>query len=74
MVTVKLNLTLSGSLGKDEFMLKLDCPRTLASVMEEIGIPPEDAGMVIKNKKWAPLDCIVEENDEVLIFPHLEGG
>jgi len=30
--------------------------------------------MVLKNGKWAPLDCIIEQNDEVQLFPHLEGG
>lgn len=74
MVTIKLNLTLVKNADEKELYLNITQPRTLKSILEEIGLSKEEIGVVIKNKRWSPIDCIIEENDEVQLFPHLEGG
>jgi sulfur carrier protein ThiS len=74
MVKVKLNLALIKDAGKEEVLIHTKGNRKLCDILSEIGISSEEVGMVIKNKTWTPLDCDVEENDELQIFPHLEGG
>jgi len=74
MVTIKLNLNLIKSVGKKELSLNINGPKPLKYLLDEIGLSQKSIGMIIKNNKWAPLDCIIDENDEVQIFPHLEGG
>jgi sulfur carrier protein ThiS len=71
---VKLNLTLIKLVGKKEFELKIHGSKTLNEILIEIGLPNKEIGMAIKNNRWVPLDCIIEENDVVQLFPHLEGG
>jgi len=43
-------------------------------MIDMIGIEKESVGMVIKNGRWTPIDCTVEANDKIELFPHLEGG
>lgn len=74
MVHIKLNLTLIKIIGKKEINLELDSSKKLNDVLHEIGLSQNEIGMVIRNGRWAPLDCIIEENDVVQLFPHLEGG
>lgn len=71
---VKLNLTLVKLVGKKEFKLNIKGSKALNEILDEINLSKNDIGMVIKNDRWAPLDCLVEENDVVQLFPHLEGG
>lgn len=74
MVYIKLNLTLIKLINKKEFELNIQDSRTLNEVLGEIGLCQSDIGMVLKNGRWAPPDCVIEENDVVQLFPHLEGG
>lgn len=74
MVCIKLNLTLIELANKKEFDLNIQVPKTLNEVLHEIGLSQSDLGMVLKNGRWAPFDCVIEENDIVQLFPHLEGG
>lgn len=74
MVHIKLNLTLIKITGKKEINLEIESSRKLNDVLNEIGLSHDDIGMVLRNGRWAPLDCIVEENDVFQLFPHLEGG
>ncbi|MGD9568774.1 MAG: MoaD/ThiS family protein [Sedimentibacter sp.] len=74
MVIVKLNLSLIKLVNKKKLELNIQGPKTLNEVLNEIGLSQNDIGMVLKNGRWAPLDCLIEENDTVQLFPHLEGG
>lgn len=74
MVIVKLNLTLINQSGDDELEIELKGSVAFNRIVEIVGIEKESVGMVIKNGRWAPLDCTVEPNDKLEIFPHLEGG
>lgn len=74
MVYIKLNLSLIKLINKKELELNIQCTSTLKEVLDEIGLSYSEIGMVLKNGRWAPLDCVIEENDTVQLFPHLEGG
>lgn len=74
MITVKLNLTLINIIGKKFIELDVQSPKKLTEIISEIGLLQSDVGMVLKNNRWAPMDCMIEENDVIQLFPHLEGG
>ncbi|MCR3954838.1 MAG: hypothetical protein NUK57_00990 [Gudongella sp.] len=74
MVIVKLNLTLINQSGEEELKIELKDSVTFNHIIEIVGIEKESVGMVIKNGRWAPLDCTVEPNDKLEIFPNLDGG
>lgn len=74
MVTVKLNLTLINQSGDEEFRIDIENSMSFEQMIDIIGIEKESVGMVIKNGRWTPIDCTVEANDKIELFPHLEGG
>ncbi|WP_312815799.1 hypothetical protein [Sedimentibacter sp.] len=74
MITIKLNLTLIYIVGKKVIELDVKCPVSLHELISKVGLTQSDIGMIIKNGRWTPMDCIVEENDVIQLFPHLEGG
>lgn len=74
MVLIKLNLTLVKVSGKKEHFLNFKESKSLYEILDEINLCQDEIGMVIRNDRWAPLDCIIEENDVIQLFPHLEGG
>lgn len=74
MVTIKLNLTLIKSVDKKELFINLNAPKPLKEILYKIDISQDEIGMVFINGKWATIDSIIEENDVVQLFPHLEGG
>ena len=74
MVHIKLNLTLIKLINKKELEINIHGSKALGEVLEEIGLDISEIGMVLKNGRWAPHECVIEENDTVQLFPHLEGG
>lgn len=74
MVTIKLNLTLINSAGKEELTIEIERPAPLTDIFMEIGISEEEVGMVIKNGRWSPIECIIAKDDEIQLFPVLSGG
>lgn len=74
MVHIKLNLTLIKLINKKELEINIKGSKALKEVLDEIGLDISEIGMILKNGRWAPLDCVIEENDIVQLFPHLEGG
>ncbi|MCR4443241.1 MAG: MoaD/ThiS family protein [Peptococcaceae bacterium] len=74
MAVFRFNLTLIKAAGQKELVVSLGEPAALTELLEKIGIAPGEVGIVIKNGKWAPVDCLVEENDNIELFPVLQGG
>jgi sulfur carrier protein ThiS len=74
MANIRLNLTLIKYINKEEFTVTIGEAACLSDVLDEAGIPLSEVGMVIKNGKWASLDCKVTDNDTVELFPFLSGG
>ena len=74
MVHIKLNLKLIKLVDKKELELNIQGSKCLNYILDEIGLDISEIGMVLRNGRWAPMDCLIEENDTVQLFPHLEGG
>lgn len=74
MVTVRLNLALIKIAGSKEFEIPIENPSKLNVVLDNLGIEKSSVGIIIKNGRWAPLDCTIVEDDILDIFPHLDGG
>lgn len=74
MVTIKLNLTLINIAGVKDLCFEIESSKLLVDILKEIKIPVEEVGMVIKNGTWSPIECIIEKNDEIQLFPVLSGG
>ena len=75
MAIVRLNLTLKKYIQNQELVevrIKNDTP--LQTILEQIGLPEEEVGLVIRNGRWEPRNCTVRMEDELNIFPILSGG
>lgn len=71
---IKLNLTLVDIVNKKEITLNFEGSKLLKEILYEIGLSEDHIGMALKNGRWSPIDCLVEETDTLELFPHLEGG
>ncbi len=47
---------------------------TIQNIVDFLNIPPEDTHIVVLNKRRARLHDVVQEGDEVIIFPPIGGG
>jgi sulfur carrier protein ThiS len=74
MANIRLNLTLIKYINKEEFTVTIGETVCLSDVLDEAGIPLSEVCMVIKNGRWASLDCKVTDYDMVELFPFLSGG
>jgi len=75
MAVLRFNLTLiEAAGGRKELAVHLNKPTALTELLSKAGLDPEEVGIVIKNGQWAPVDCLVEENDNIELFPVLQGG
>ena len=71
---IRLNLSLIEYTNKKEIKITLKEDKPLLEILNELGIPEKQIGMVIKNGKWAPKSCSVSDDDVVELFPQLQGG
>ena len=76
-----MNLTAGGYLSfympgkRPKLELALTQPRSLRSLLEEIGIPPEEVHLVLVNGRIADLDeAVVANHDEVRVYSPIDGG
>ena len=74
MVTIQLNLTLIDIIGQKEVYVGIEQPTSLTDLLEKLGLPKEEVGIVIRNDRWSPIECIIEANDRIQLFPNLSGG
>jgi hypothetical protein len=76
MAVVRLHLTLIEMAGGTR-ELTLDagrCPLPLPTLLAELGIPEEEVGIIVRNRKVDRIDCLIEADDLVELFPILSGG
>ncbi|MCR4429649.1 MAG: MoaD/ThiS family protein [Tepidanaerobacteraceae bacterium] len=59
---------------KKEIELDLSKETCLKEILNAIGVPEDDVGMVIVNGRWRQKDCIIKDNDAVELFPYMDGG
>ncbi|NPV43535.1 MAG: hypothetical protein HPY70_06110 [Firmicutes bacterium] len=74
MATIRLNLNLIDIVKKKEIKINVEQPTALKDILKNTGINEEDIGLVIKNGKWAPIECKVSRDDLIELFPYQSGG
>ena len=75
MAVVRLHLTLIDmARGRKELTVDAREPLPLTAVLERLGVPPEEVGIIVRNRKREDVDCLIEEADVVELFPILSGG
>lgn len=74
MVNIRLNLTLVDFTKNKDIKLNIQQQIPLMDILNQLGIPENQVGFVIKNGKWAPKNCIVYDDDTIELFPQLSGG
>ncbi len=77
-VTVKLFASLvrysAGSLPGSPFVVNLPDSSSLKQLVDKLGIPCEETKIAFVNGLVRELDCILQPDDEVGIFPPIGGG
>ena len=75
MAVVRLHLTLIEMAGgKKELAFNAQRPVSLTTILERLGVPQEEVGIIVRNRKRDAIDCLIEEGDTVELFPILSGG
>jgi len=74
MLEVELNLMLADRAGIKRTSLDADGGIGLSQLTERLGFSEKDVGMLMINKKWAPLESVMHNGDFVQLFPLVEGG
>jgi molybdopterin converting factor small subunit len=75
MAVVRLHLTLiERAAGKKELIVDAHQPVSLTALLDELGVPQEEVGIIVRNKKQDAIDCMIQEGDVVELFPILSGG
>jgi molybdopterin converting factor small subunit len=75
MALVRLHLTLIEMAGgKKELTVDAQRPVLLTALLDELGVPQEEVGIIVRNRKQDAIDCMIREGDVVDLFPILSGG
>ena len=75
MAVVRLHLTLiERAAGKKELIVDAHQPVLLTALLDELGVPQEEVGIIIRNRKQDAIDCMIQEGDVVELFPIISGG
>ena len=75
MAVVRLNLTLIDMAhGMKELVLTEQTPVSLKTVLRRFGVPQDEVGIIVRNKKMDDIDCMIGKEDVVELFPILSGG
>jgi hypothetical protein len=75
MAVIRLHLTLIEMAGgKKELMVDAQKPVSLAALLDRLGVPQEVVGIIVRNRKREDIDCLIQDEDFVELFPILSGG
>jgi molybdopterin converting factor small subunit len=75
MAIVRLHLTLIEMAGdKKELIVDARQPVLLTTLMDRLGVPHAEVGIIVRNRKREAIDCVIHEEDVVELFPILSGG
>ncbi len=75
MAIVRLHLTLIEMAGgKKELTIDAGNPVFLKELLDRLGVPEDQVGIIIRNGRWEVRDCMIYEDDVVELFPLLSGG
>ena len=75
MAVVRLNLTLIEMAGgTKEVVVNEQKPISLTTLLDRLGVPQEEVGIIVRNRKMDEIDCMIDREDVVELFPILSGG
>jgi molybdopterin converting factor small subunit len=75
MAVVRLHLTLIEMAGdKKELIVDAQQPVLLTTLLDRLGVPQAEVGIIVRNRKRDVIDCVIHEEDVVELFPILSGG
>jgi len=75
MAVIRLHLTLIKMAGdRKELVVDAQKPVLLTTLLERLGVPQEEVGIIVRNRKGDKIDCMIHEEDVVELFPILSGG
>ena len=75
MAVVRLHLTLIEMAGgKKELTVDAQQPVLLTTLLQRLGVPQEEVGIIVRNRKRDAIDCMIRQGDVVELFPILSGG
>ena len=75
MVEIELNLMFADIIGRKRVDLDIGESIDLQGLSAKLGLQYEDVGMLLINKKWAPLEgSVIRDGDRVQLYPFMEGG
>jgi len=75
MATVRFHLNLIDLAGvKKELVVNAKQPVRLTTVLDGLGVPHDEVGIIVRNGRVGAIDCLIHEEDVVELFPILSGG
>ena len=75
MAVVRLHLTLiEMAAGRKELTVDAREPVSLPTVLARLGVPQEEVGIIVRNGRREAIDCLIQDEDVVELFPILSGG
>jgi hypothetical protein len=75
MATVRLHLNLIDLAGgTKELVVDAKSPVVLTTLLDCLGVPHDEVGLIVRNRKGDVIDCLIQEEDVVELFPFLSGG
>lgn len=75
MAVIRLHLTLIEMAGgKKELVVDAQKPVLLTTLLDQLGVPQEEVGIIVRNRKRDEIDCLIQDEDIVELFPILSGG
>lgn len=70
-----MHLTLIEMAGDNkELIVDAQQPVLLTTLLDRLGVPQEEVGIIVRNRKRDAIDCLIHEKDVVELFPILSGG
>jgi molybdopterin converting factor small subunit len=75
MAVIRLHLTLIEMAGgKKELIVDAEKPVMLTALLDQWGVPQEEVGIIVRNRRRDEIDCMIQDEDVVELFPILSGG
>jgi hypothetical protein len=75
MAVIRFHLTLIEMAGgKKELIVDAGKPIMLTALLNQLGVPEEEVGIIVRNRRRDEIDCLIQDEDVVELFPILSGG
>jgi hypothetical protein len=75
MAVIRLHLMLiERAGGRQEISVDAGQPIPLTQLLARWGIPEDEVGIIVRNRRCDAIDCQIHDGDIVELFPVLSGG